>query len=567
MAYVAQVPWIENATVRDNILFSLPYDHDRYERTLTVYTLRYDLDLLADSDLTEIGANGINLSGGQRWRISFARALYSRAGILVLDDLLSSLNSQVARQLLEGALTGDLGVGRTRILVTHHLDLFRSQPRYAVLLGGDPVEYTSLTQGINRSATLEDTITLALTDNKDLVNKLPDGHLSDADSPSGADSSQSNDRIDNKKVPPEPKKFIEDKTRDTGTIQLKLYKRYVSSTGGLVLWVLAAIFFLGGTCVELVRAYKASVRASHVLFDNVISRVLRAPLRWLDTVPVGRILNRFTADFSVLDSRLVNDIAEFLFTLLELYGISIAGFLVSPVIIIFAGVSVGVAVIIRTRYLNGAREVKRLESIAKSPILELFDCVRAGLGTIRAYDEVERYINRMHQAVDSHTTALTHLWLFNQWMSFRLSLIAALFAASLAALIVLLPGIDASLAGFALAFALRYNDAVIWTIRSYASLEMDINATERIVEYSQIEAESLDGDSPPTSWPSEGRLEVHDLVAGYAPDLPPVLDHVSFTVEKNQRVGIVGRTGAGKSSLALALFRFLEAREGTIKID
>lgn len=141
-------------------------------------------------------------------------------------------------------------------------------------------------------------------------------------------------------------------------------------------------------------AYKASVRASQVLFDNVMSRVLRAPLRWLDTVPIGRILNRFTADFSVLDSRLVNDVAEFLFTLLELCGISIAGFLVSPVMIVFAGVSVGVAVMIGTRYLSGAREVKRLESIAKSPILELFDCVRAGLGTIRAYDEVERYVNR-----------------------------------------------------------------------------------------------------------------------------------------------------------------------------
>lgn len=258
MAYVAQVPWIENATVRDNILFGLPYDHDRYERTLTVCALRCDLDMMADGDLTEIGANGINLSGGQRWRVSFARALYSRAGILILDDLLSSLDSQIARQLLEGALAGDLGVGRTRILVIHHLDLCRSQPRYAVILGRETVEYTGLAQGINRSATLEDTIALALANNKYRVDTLPDGHLSDADGPSETDSRQSNDRGDDKKVPREPRKFIEDETRDTGTIQLKLYKRYVSSTGGLVLWVLAAIFFLGGTCVELVRVSEST---------------------------------------------------------------------------------------------------------------------------------------------------------------------------------------------------------------------------------------------------------------------------------------------------------------------
>lgn len=141
-------------------------------------------------------------------------------------------------------------------------------------------------------------------------------------------------------------------------------------------------------------AYAASIRASQVMFNNVLSRVLRAPLRWLDTVPVGRIFNRFTADFSVLDSRLVNDIADFLFTLLELLGIWIAGFLVSPIMIIFAGLSVSVVVMIGRRYLRGAREVKRLESIARSPILDLFDCVRAGIATIVAYDQAERYIER-----------------------------------------------------------------------------------------------------------------------------------------------------------------------------
>lgn len=126
-----------------------------------------------------------------------------------------------------------------------------------------------------------------------------------------------------------------------------------------------------------------------------------------------------------------------------------------------------------------------------------------------------------------------HLWLFNQLMSLRLSIVAASFASLLAGLIVLLPGIDASLAGFALAFAIRYNDAIIWTIRPYASLEMDMNTTERVVEYSQITTEDIGGDDTPLAWPNEGRLEVRDLVVGYAPDLPPVLNKLSFTVEKN----------------------------------
>ncbi|KAI4127332.1 MAG: hypothetical protein LQ338_003255 [Usnochroma carphineum] len=172
----------------------------------------------------------------------------------------------------------------------------------------------------------------------------------------------------------------------------------------------------------------------------------------------------------------------------------------------------------------------------------------------------------MHRKIDGYTTALMHMWLFNQWMSLRLNLIASSFTILLAGLIVISNSIDASLAGFALAFALRYNIALIWTVRSYASLEMDMNSTERIIEYTHLDSEDLGGDHLAAGWPSEGSLEVNNLVAGYAPDLPPVLRGISFTA-KRERVGIVGRTGAGKSSLTLALFRFLEAREGVISID
>lgn len=161
----------------------------------------------------------------------------------------------------------------------------------------------------------------------------------------------------------------------------------------LVYSALSVTAIMIGT-VKYAWAYAASIKASRNMFENVMSRVLRAPLRWLDTVPNGRILNIFTADFSVIDSRLINDFAEFMFTLLEMLGITIAGIIVTPIMIIFAATSLSLAVMIGSKYLSGAREVKRLESIAKSPILELFDCVRAGIGTIRAYDCSERYIYR-----------------------------------------------------------------------------------------------------------------------------------------------------------------------------
>ncbi len=173
----------------------------------------------------------------------------------------------------------------------------------------------------------------------------------------------------------------------------------------------------------------------------------------------------------------------------------------------------------------------------------------------------------MFDKIDAHAGAYWHIWLFNRWLALRLNWMGAVFAILVAAVIVF-SGIEPSLAGFALSFALQYSSAVTWTARNYANIELSMNAVERVNEYSNIPIEDQSSSvKTPAAWPAEGRLEVSNLVAGYAPDLPPVLKGLSFDVEKNQRIGVVGRTGAGKSSLTLALFRFLETREGSIHID
>ncbi len=239
----------------------------------------------------------------------------------------------------------------------------------------------------------------------------------------------------------------------------------------------------------------------------------------------------------------------------------------SPYVIILSVTLLAICIQIARLYLSGAREVKRLESNAKSPVFEQFGSALTGVGTIRAFDKCDVYIARMFRKIDDHSTSFWHLWAFNRWMGWRMSAVGGLFATFVAIMILLIDGIDASLAGFALSFALEYGQVVIWTIRHYTNLELDMNAAERIIEYSNLPTESLDGADPPAAWPSEGRLEVNDLVVGYAPDLPPVLKGLTFSVERNERIGVVGRTGAGKSSLTLALFRFLEARQGSIHID
>lgn len=218
-------------------------------------------------------------------------------------------------------------------------------------------------------------------------------------------------------------------------------------------------------------------------------------------------------------------------------------------------------------YLSGAREVKRLESNSRSPIFEFFGSTLTGVATIRAFGKADEYIEQMYTKIDHYGGCTFHVWLFNRWISYRLTVLGAFFAFVVGGVVVSLPNTSASLAGFALSFAMGYSMNVIWAIRRYANVELDMNSTERIVEYTKLETERQDGIAPPAHWPSQGRIEVSDLVVSYAPDLPPVLKGISFTVEPRQRLGVVGRTGAGKSSLTLALFQFIRASEGQILID
>ncbi|KAJ5543290.1 hypothetical protein N7535_005718 [Penicillium sp. DV-2018c] len=651
IAYVAQIPWIENASIKANILFGLPDDPERYQKVIFACALEKDFEMMPDGDQTDIGANGVNMSGGQRWRVSFARALYSRAGILIMDDIFSALDAHTGRHVFEHALTGELGQNRTRILVTHHVALCLPRTEYSVLLENGRVTYAGTIDDLRKFHHLEDILREEqAAEEANGISHAENGELSKFDPENTAlhkivsntshrrQSSAGNGQTPNGDggVAPQqgsaPKKFVEDEKRETGAVRLAVYFAFMREGGSLAFWLVTLLVYVACSFLMIGRAwwvnvwtsssstvqahseqygvllqhtmqpaapvqqddklfmylgiyvaisiatciggtvrywftFSASVRASRNLFNALIYRVLRAPLRWLDTVPLGRILNRFTADFHSIDSRLGYDISFFVVKMLDVFSILIAGMLVDWMVIVFALVLLGICLKLSISYLVGARQIKRLESTAKSPVFEQFGSSIAGLVTIRAFSKADTYIGTMYDKINRHAQALWALRLLNRWLSFRMSIAGALFSTLTAGLVVYVPSITASLAGFALSFALQYNSAITFALRQYANIELEMNATERIIEYSEIEIENQGGVDVPAAWPTEGQLEVHDLVVGYAPDLPPVLNGLSFSVEKNQRVGVVGRTGAGKSSLTLALFRFLEARSGQIFID
>lgn len=602
VAYVSQIPWIENATIKDNILFDSPYDPNRFRKVLHACALEADLLILPDGDATEVGAKGINLSGGQRWRVTLARALYSRAEILILDDIFSAVDAHVGRHILEHAVMGELARQRTRILATHHVGLVLPFAQYQVLLGesGQLLRAGSVrNDGVSKHF---ESIHIPKDSDDQTLDEIGLGN------PAAAE-------VNN----PAAKTFVKEEKRERGRIKWSTYNAYIQAAGGFSFWLWTLAFFvllplsiyarswlvkvwsesspeandktekrsdLDSTLIFYLALYLGisivsatvvsvkvilvcvgAIRASRKLFEDVTYAILRAPLRWLDTEPSGRVLNRLIGDFVMVDAKFPSDIIYTATSFLSLITIVIAAVVVSPYLLVPFTILGLICIYNASLFLHGAREMKRLESSAKSPILDLYTSVLSGLDTIRSFGKTNVYSQRIFTRIDTFARSSWYLLLATQWLSFRMSVAGSMFAIIVAIVVILSPSINASLAGFALSYALEYSATIIQTIRRYASVELDMNCVERIAEYMNMPIETGAGLQVDENWPWKGQISVHNLEVGYADDLPSVLKGLTFSVNAGKRIGVVGRTGSGKSSLALSLFRFLEARQGCIKID
>ncbi|KAG6263206.1 hypothetical protein E4U49_002474 [Claviceps purpurea] len=648
VAYVGQSPWLESASLRDNILFGLPFFKNRYDAVLEVCALKKDIEILTDGDQTELGANGINLSGGQKWRLTLARAIYSRAEILIMDDIFSAVDAHVGRHIFEKCIAGPICKGRTRLLVTHHVALVEPLTKYLVELGDGTILHCGLTSDLAEDGTLA-----LIKSHEQSQQKI---QVDDATDEATAVNSQDHffeevDDLDEgantlHKVPSKTAKtFVADEVRAKGNVKAHVYGTFLSSSGGWVFWGICAVLFITFEAGNLGRnwwvriwtgasektssaaaaehgmayglsyqhsslhsattsdsltasgqsahdlsyylwvyiaiaaasgvigtlrfiwSFIMSIKAARTLFRRILFTIMRTRLRWLDTVPVGRVLNRMTADFDIIDNRITMDMGFFFWRVLGLLGVCVAALLVSRLMIPLAVVLFIAGAFVAIKFLDGARPVKRLESNAKSPVFELFNSSLAGVSTLRAFRKTQVYVDRMHGLLDTWDTISIHNWTLNRWLGFRMALLGSIFTTVVGIIVVGSSFVDAALAGFTLSFALDFSGNMLMAIRGYATLELDMNAAERVIEYTEVETEDLGGEIPPAAWPATGNMEVKDLVVGYSDDMPPVLKGVSFDVKNNERIGVIGRTGAGKSSLTLALFRFLEARSGQVKID
>ncbi|KAF4125093.1 ABC-type multidrug transport system, ATPase and permease component [Geosmithia morbida] len=650
VAYVAQTPWLESASLRDNILFGLPMDETRYNKVLAVCALRKDLQILTEGDKTELGANGVNLSGGQKWRITLARAIYSRAGILIMDDIFSAVDAHVGRHIFEECIGGDICKGRTRILVTHHVGLVQPLAKFIVELGDDGVLYSGSTEQLIEDGTLE-----KIKRMESPLTAEPSQEIGESSMAVSSDGASTQDSANDDNAVPKTnglddaqgKKYVQEETRQTGNVKSRVYLAYLKACGGLSYWILCFSVYLAFETLNLARAwwvkvwtsshrdssmvvnsydehdyvyglslqqprqsafhafsspvvaqsdngdlkyylgiyvglsvigaivgtsrffwsFYISLKGSRVLFSRILHTVLRTRIRWLDTVPVGRILNRLTSDFEIIDQRLALDMGLVAWQAFSLSAICIAGALVSPYILPLSIVLIATSIFIGKKYLNGARPLKRLESTTKSPVFELFNATLSGITTLRAFQKPGTYVDTMYKDLDLFGSVSVYMLNASRWLGFRMAIIGTTFTTIVGIVVILSHGINAALAGFILSFSLDFAFSMSLAIRIYSNLELDMNATERVIEYAELETEAQDGVEPPAAWPTSGSVEVKNLEVAYGDGLPLVLKGISFDVKDGERIGVVGRTGAGKSSLTLALFRFLEARSGSIIID
>ncbi|KAK6462758.1 P-loop containing nucleoside triphosphate hydrolase protein [Scheffersomyces coipomensis] len=655
IAYCAQSPWIMNASFKENIIFGHRYDEEFYQKTIDACQLLPDLKVLPDGDDTQVGEKGISLSGGQKARLSLARAVYARADIYLLDDVLSAVDSHVGKNLLTQVFSRQTGIlsSRTIILNTNSIAALEFADDINLISGGRFIETSSFAdinlahhpklyelvneygngEKVSKSPSVIDTNTLIAT----TTEQDDDAAILDQEDESIYDfSPQINAfkglrRASVASLRYEPSKKLVGTLRSSqikevsekGKVKWSVYLEYARACSliGVNIWFLLLVFAstvtIGGNywlknwteqnshagsnsdvwrfiIVYAILGFGASfaniirgivmmlwlgLNASRKIHDRMALRVVKAPMSFFDRTPIGRIMNRFTNDINQIDDNVPRILQDFMGHVMNtLIAFLTVGLIMPWFIIVIFSLS-GIYWYYQLYYVSISRELKRLISISTSPIFGHLGETLSGIDTIRAYDQYNRfdYINNAN--VDFNLRSAYLLRSVQRWLISRLRLIGSLgtFCASLLAIytVTTKTPLTSSMAGFVMACALQVTNSLRSVVRMSAEVENNIISVERCLEYTTLPVERGEDDDddltkfvkPPLHWPQEGEIYFHNYSTRYRENLDLVLKNISLHIKPGEHIGAVGRTGAGKSSLALSIFRIIEAAGGNIEID
>jgi ABC-type multidrug transport system fused ATPase/permease subunit len=527
VAYVSQTAWLQNTTIKNNILFGLPYATKRYQATLTACALDKDLSYFEDGDETEIGEKGITLSGGQKARVALARAVYSRAQNVLLDDVLAAVDAFTAKHLYQRCLLGPLMKGRTQILITHHVNLCIHESAYVVLVKDCRIQSSGTPADLKANGQMS----LLFEENLECQDSKKEEPGDTEETIDGSPSVE----VKQKK----PKALVEEEERAEGMIKLKLYRLYYKLIGGYVFWTAFGLMIVGARCLDIgsswwlkqwARSYETNdnstvlsatwndlsnyqmpvlqsdaytstndskdqrnsdlnmylviyalinllsivigttrhaailwggVKASKALYKLLLDRVFRAPLRFFDTTPTGRIVNRFAKDFETIDTSVPPDLVQFVIQWVCVVSILIVSSAALPILLVPMFLVGLVNVYFGMRFSFASRALKRMDSVSRSPLFTQFSETIVGVTTIRAFGMTQQFMLDMLNRIDVNSRPMFYAWSIGRWVSVRISFMGSAITFVTGVVILRnLDSLDAAMAGFCLSYVSVFTDMV-----------------------------------------------------------------------------------------------------------
>uniref|UniRef100_A0A665TN30 ABC-type glutathione-S-conjugate transporter n=1 Tax=Echeneis naucrates TaxID=173247 RepID=A0A665TN30_ECHNA len=631
VAYVPQQAWIQNATVQDNITFGREKLKTWYQRVLEVCALLPDLDILPAGDATEIGEKGLNLSGGQKQRVSLARAVYRKADVYMLDDPLSAVDAHVGQHIFDKVIgpKGVLR-DKTRILVTHGMSFLPQADLILVLVDGEITESGSYQELLSRHGAFADFIhTFANTERKESaiqrgmcgIPSIQSYETFGLSVLSRGDSTNTNlqnmepvSEEEQEQVPEDLGKLtVVDKAR-TGRVRLEMYKKYFKTIGlaiiipivflyafqqgaslaynyWLSMWaddpvvngtqidtdlklaVFGALGFVQGIAIfgTTVAISICGIIASRHLHMDLLINVLRSPMSFFESTPSGNLLNRFAKEIDAIDCMVPEGLKMMLSYVFKLMEVCIIVLMATPFAAVIILPLAFLYAFVQSFYVATSCQLRRLEAVSRSPIYTHFNETVQGASVIRAFGEQSRFILQANKRVDFNQTSYFPRFVATRWLAVNLEFVGngVVLAAAILSVMgksTLSPGI----VGLAVSHSLQVTGILSWIVRSWTDVENNIVSVERVNEYAETAKEaswSKEGSTLPLAWPQTGTIEFQDYGLQYRKGLELALKGITLNIHEREKVGIVGRTGAGKSSLALGIFRILEAAKGRIFID
>ena len=610
ISYVSQSAWVMNETVRNNIIFFNEYDEKKFNEIVDICELRTDIDHMEGGEMTEIGEKGINLSGGQRVRLSIARAVYAGGDIFIFDDPLSALDANVGSKIFNNVILDHLRC-QTRIVVTHALQYVQDADRIFYMKNGKIVWKGNYDQIIKQPFYSE--LSNKLKNPEENDNNNNDNKIEDLESSAENDKS-TNKSVDLRKNSTEICRITKDDEQELGKVKRSLYLTYISYMGGvfifltiiivLVIWIsllmlsdlwlanwsakkgldrsenlfnfgIYSLFGLGSTCFTLIHAILTKKGVMHLnknLHDSMIYNLIRAPINLFhDVTTKGQILSRLSNDLLNISETFTNYRSIFSLGFFALGSIVMCSIFQKWSLLFLPFLLLSTLAILNF-YLKAGVQLNRLEAISRSNLSNVFYEVYSGYSTICAFGNSTNFLEKLYKRMDILFSVFIYSIGSNQWFAITLDFVFFSFLSFFIGFSIIFENtFSVQSIGLLLSYSLLLSDYVKYSIDNMVYMEKNMVSLDRCHQYTKIVQEKhyhLDLDKKfDSSWPVGGEINFNDLHVRYRPESDIILKNLNFRISAKEKIGVVGRTGSGKSTLCLSLFRILEPALGTIYID